>query len=399
MALPLGKLTIIVGAGLVGSVLAKEGRVPSMSDFFSGAFKMVFKQLKKDDSTTSSSKPKYDSLMQQVNTLRQELELFASNRSITIVTGDRSGSGKYGVIVVVIVVGSGYVWWKATKKHLSSRIDRVDCKIDECADNTSATREEVSEVRCDVKLIGADVQSVHHVVRSLETKISRIEGRQGAAFRPALELPQAASLPPSISLEPSSPSTSNGDHKRRASFVPSSSSQNTSVSASGLKELHEISDGVGISSLKTPDASNGIHASEETKDDNSGSGVFGRRFAGMSFLSRSRSVIPTFNEHSKISRHFFPNHDIDIFIFVKFPDPATKLFQIPAVKMEAVRSHRTSLASADDAVSTIQIYRSPLVTEVRLEDFELHAIHRIRCYASLVVSTCVCFVVQYIGFT
>lgn len=33
--------------------------------------------------------------------------------------------------------------FQATKRHLSSRIDRVDCKIDECVDNSTATKEEV----------------------------------------------------------------------------------------------------------------------------------------------------------------------------------------------------------------------------------------------------------------
>ncbi|KAL8487423.1 hypothetical protein ACS0TY_023918 [Phlomoides rotata] len=302
MALSLGKLTLIVGAGLVGSVLAKEGRASSFSDFFSGAFKITLKQLKQDDKTTSSSKPRNDSLMQQVNSLREELQLLASNRSVTIVTG-RSASGKYGVVVIVVVVGYGYLWWKgwklpdmmfatrrglndacasvakqlegvyssvsATKKHLSSRIDRIDCKIDECADNTSATKEEVSELRGDVKLIGTDVQSVHHVVRSLETKISRIEGKQNeinsgvgnllsfvdnlgnsrspeqiegsasSSSRPALEMPKvspsrAMSLPSSTSPEPPSPSTANGSRKKQAVFPPLTSSQ-SDVSASGLK--------------------------------------------------------------------------------------------------------------------------------------------------------------------
>ncbi|KAG8365861.1 hypothetical protein BUALT_Bualt17G0015900 [Buddleja alternifolia] len=303
MALPLGKLTLIVGAGLVGSVLAaKEGRVSTVSDFFSGAFKIVFKQLKQDDSTVSSSKPKNDSLLQQVNSLRQELQLLASNRSVTIVTGDRSGSGKYGVVVIVVVVGYGYIWWKATKKHLSSRIDRVDCKIDECADNTSATKDEVSELRGDVKLIGADVQSVHHVVRSLETKISRIEGRQGAASsssRPALELPQVSpsrtvSLPVNPSLEPPSPSTGNGSQKKQAVFAPSNSSRN--VSASGLKELHGISEDVGVSSLISPQDSNGINVSEETNSDNSSTVFFGRKLSGFgaSFLRRNHSAMQSF---------------------------------------------------------------------------------------------------------
>ncbi|KAL6557103.1 hypothetical protein OROMI_017453 [Orobanche minor] len=367
MALPLGKLTLLVGAGLVGTVLAKEGRVSNVSDFFSGAFKIVFKQLRKDDSAASSPKPRNDSLVQEVNTLRQMLQSLAQERSVTIVTGDRSASGKYGMVVIVVVVGYGYVWWKGwrlsdmmfatrhglndacasvakqlenvyssistTRKHLSSRIDRVDCKIDECTDNTVATREEVSELRVDVKLIGSDVQSVHHVVRSLETKICRIEGRQvvftnemtsgvgklvnfvknfensrstdqieGAASSsgmPALELPQvspsrAVSLPVSALLEQPSPSSNNGNGSRNKQpvFPPSNFSQSKGY-ASGLKELHGISEDVGISSPSSPQDPN---TSEETKADSSSAGVLGRTFSGISasLLTRGRSAMQSF---------------------------------------------------------------------------------------------------------
>ncbi|XP_057486951.1 uncharacterized protein LOC130773034 [Actinidia eriantha] len=55
----------------------------------------------------------------------------------------------------------------ATKKLLSSRIDRVDCSLDECAELTAATREEVSELRGEMKGVGVDVQSVHHAVPTL----------------------------------------------------------------------------------------------------------------------------------------------------------------------------------------------------------------------------------------
>lgn len=352
MALPLGKLTFIVGVGLVGSVLAKEGRLSNVSDFFSGAFKIVYKQLKQDDSTTSRPKPRNDSLMQQVSSLREELQLLASNRSVTIVTGDRSASGKYGVVVIVVVVGYGYIWWKGwklsdmmfatrrglndacssvakqletvyssisvTKRHLSSRIDGVDCKLDECADNTVATRGEVSELRGDVKEIGSDVQSVHHVVRSLETKISRIEDRQNqlnsgvgslvgfaqnlessrsmeqiegapsSSSRPALEFLKvsplrAVSLPIKALGEPPSPSTANGSLKKQAVFLPSNS-------ASGLKELYGSSDDVGVSDSSSPMGSNGIRASEEINIDSSTGGLFGR-FSGL--LARSRSAVPS----------------------------------------------------------------------------------------------------------
>ncbi|CAA0826611.1 Protein of unknown function (DUF1664 [Striga hermonthica] len=375
MALALGKLTIIVGAGLVGTVLAKEGRISNVSDFFSGALKIAFKQLKQDDSAASSSKPRNDLLVQQVNSIRQELQLLASNRSVTIVTGDRSGSGKYGVLVIVVVVGYGYTWWKGwrlsdmmfatrrglndacssvakqlenvyssisasffvTRKHLSSRIDHVDGKIDECADNTAATKEEVSELRGDVKLIGSDVQSVHYVVRSLETKISRIEGRQNemnfgvgklvtfvrnlensrsteqiegtasSSVRPALELPQvsplrAVSLPPDVLFESPSPSNkASGSSRNKQAVLSPSNSSKGKVSASGLKELGGISEDGGISSLNgqllSPNVS---HASEETKTDtkpdNSSTGVIGRTFSGISasFLTRSCSAMQSF---------------------------------------------------------------------------------------------------------
>ncbi|KAG6422425.1 hypothetical protein SASPL_118997 [Salvia splendens] len=324
MALPLGKLSLIVGAGLVGSVLAKEGRISNVSDFFSGAFKIVFKQLKQDVPATSQPKPRNDSLMQQVNSLREELQLLASNRSVTIVTGERSASGKYGMVIITIVAGYGYIWWKGwkisdmmfatrrglndacssvakqletvyssvsvTKKHLSSRIDRVDCKIDEVADHTTATKDEISDLRGNVKSIDSKFQNVHHVVRSLETKISRIEVRQGASSssRPALELPKVSpsrsvSMPIKALGEPPSPSTANGSFKKQVTF-PSP--------ASGLKELYGTSDDVGVSGSSSPLGSNGTRASEETNTDNATSGLFGR-FSGFSLLTRSRSTVPT----------------------------------------------------------------------------------------------------------
>ncbi|XP_057493924.1 uncharacterized protein LOC130779337 [Actinidia eriantha] len=357
MALPLGKLTIIVGAGIVGSVLAKEGHIPSVSDLFSGAFKIALKQIRHDDTTPSRARPRNDSLLAQVNSLRQELQLLSSNGSVAVVTSSSSGSSRYGIIVVVIVVGYGYVWWKgwklpdmmfatrrslsdacstvakqlenvyssiaATKKHLSSRIDRVDCNLDECAEITAATRKEVSELRGEMKTIGVDVQSVHHAVQTLETKINRIEGKQdltnegvrrlvdytwtwslgnsgtteriqeapSSSSTPAIEMlhmtpsSKIGSLPQILSVELPSPSASNGSHKRPL--------QNA-FSASGLKELHEISD--DVEALSSPSASNGVQVTEDANSGNPGSCVFGCKFSGISasFLTRTRSAVQSF---------------------------------------------------------------------------------------------------------
>jgi hypothetical protein len=52
--------------GLVGSVLAKEGSLPDVSSFVSGALKMVFRQLKQEEPAKSASKPRNDTLMAQV---------------------------------------------------------------------------------------------------------------------------------------------------------------------------------------------------------------------------------------------------------------------------------------------------------------------------------------------
>ncbi|KAL7171808.1 hypothetical protein ACSBR2_036465 [Camellia fascicularis] len=341
MALPLGKLTILIGAGIVGSVLAKEGRFSTVSDFCSGAFKIVLKQIRHDDSTPSSPKPRNDSLMSQVNSLRQELQLLASNRPITIVTSSGSGSSKYGIIVIVIVVASGYVWWKgwklpdmmfatkrslsdacntiakqlenvyssiaATKRHLSSKIDRVDRTLEESAELTAATREEVSELRGEIQVIGVDVQSVHHVVRTLDltnegvrrlvdyTRNLEIQAAPSSSSRPALEMPQilpparvnflsspcyTGSLPPIPPVEP--PSPSNG-------------SRNTSPSNGSRKELQGISE--IVEALSSPGISNGLNVTEDTNNNGIlNSGLFGRRISGISasFLTRTRSAVQSF---------------------------------------------------------------------------------------------------------
>ncbi|KAK3223687.1 hypothetical protein Dsin_010712 [Dipteronia sinensis] len=223
MALPLGKLTLLVGAGIVGSVLAaKEGGLSTVSDFVSGAFKIVFKQIKQDDSSKSVSKPRNDTLLAQVNSLRQELQILTSNRPITIVTGTGSGTRKYGMIIVVVVVGYGYVWWKgwklpdmmfATKRslsdacnnvakqledvyssistaqrQLSSKITSVDRDVNKIVEISQATKEEVTLLRGRSRLIGEEFESVRDVVQTLESKLTQIEGKQDTTTQGVMKL-------------------------------------------------------------------------------------------------------------------------------------------------------------------------------------------------------------------
>ncbi|KAK8516741.1 hypothetical protein V6N13_080842 [Hibiscus sabdariffa] len=347
MALPLGKLTILVGAGIVGSILAKGG-MSSVSDFVSGAFKLAYRQLKNDDSTSSVKKPHNDYLVAQVNSLRQELQILASNRPITIVTGRGTGTSKYSVIIVVVVVGYGYVWWKGwrlpdmmfatrrslsdardaiakqlesvyssisvTRRHLSSRIEGVDNRLDEIADITATTQEEVSLIQDKSKMLNTNVQSVRHVVQTLESKIKRIEGKQdmtnegvnwlcdyaqtveqnkptdriqaspASSSRPALEAPikapsRSESLPPIVPVESPPPSfDSNGTPKVKKS-------PRNAISGFGLKEVGESS---------SLDVSNGNRTPEDNTNVSSSSGFFGTMFSGRTgsfpFLARTRSA-------------------------------------------------------------------------------------------------------------
>ncbi|KAF3431021.1 hypothetical protein FNV43_RR25751 [Rhamnella rubrinervis] len=381
MALPLGKLTILVGAGIIGSVLAKEG---GMSDFVSGAFKLAWRQLKRDDSSPSVNKPRNDSLMAQVNNLRQELQILASNRSITIVNSSRTASGatKYGTIIVVIVVGYGYIWWKGwklpdmmfatrrslsdacnsigkqlenvTKQRLSSQIDGLDHSLDECLENTIRTQQEVSELLGKTDSIGVDVKSVHDAVQSLETKIYSIEEKQNfttgglmklcdyasriensrtskqiqtgpSSSRPALDLTPSSpsrtgSLPPSIS-EPLSPPVSSGSHQ----------------DASGISEAIETPTG--------REAANGISTLEDSRN-------------------RAREIGNRASESDSLV-------SLGSFLIAR-----CTLRTQGGTKMETVRSQRKS--AQNDVVSTLPLYRSAPVLEVRLEDFELFAIDRLR---------------------
>ncbi|KAE9604957.1 hypothetical protein Lal_00036825 [Lupinus albus] len=214
MALSLGKLTILLGAGIVGSVIAKEGRLPDISTIVSGAYKVFLKPPKSSDSARAVKKPHNDALLAQVDSLRQELQLLYRDRSITIVNTTGSGPRKYVIVIVIVAVGYGYIWWKGwklpdlmfatrrglsdactsvgnqlgklyesvedAKKKLSARMNRLDSSLDECAALSEHTRKDVSIIQQEADTINGDFKSVCVAVHVLESKIKEIEGKQVA---------------------------------------------------------------------------------------------------------------------------------------------------------------------------------------------------------------------------
>lgn len=359
---------IVVGAGIAGSVLANERQFSKVSDFFSGAFKVVRKHLKEDESQSKEASND-NSLMAQVNSLRQELKMLASSRSITVVTGSsQSGATTYAVPVIVIgVAGYGYIWWKgwkisdmmfatrrslseacvsvgkqleqvstsiaAAKRHLSLRIDHVDNGLDQCAELNTATKNEVYEIRGDLKHIGFDVESVQRAVQGLEFKIGRIEGKQdltnqgvyhlcqfvhkleerkqpiqvSSSSKPALENSkavsnafsghQASSSSSPLAIEPAPPALGSSSSMKGSSSSPRSSEQRVPAtrSGSGLKEVQGISEAAEASS---PCIYEKTECQDELKGNSSKSNNSGWKFPGLNatFLQRSRSATYSFNK-------------------------------------------------------------------------------------------------------
>ncbi|KAK9188661.1 hypothetical protein WN944_020066 [Citrus x changshan-huyou] len=190
---------------ILTSVLAKEGRLSSVSDAVGGTLKIVSKLIKQDDPGPSDRKL-FNDLLAEVSSVQQELSHVP--RSVIIETSSGSGTGakKYGVIVVIVAVGYGYVWWKgwklpdmmfatrrslsdacnsvarqledAAQRQLSSKITSVDRDVNKIVEISQATQEEVTILRGRSKLIGDEFQSVRDIVQTLESKLIEIEGKQ-----------------------------------------------------------------------------------------------------------------------------------------------------------------------------------------------------------------------------
>ncbi|XP_020110763.1 uncharacterized protein LOC109725808 [Ananas comosus] len=362
----LGKLTLVIGAGIVGSILSDKASLSDITKIFSGASKIFSKHLRQEDgSNQSTSKPHTDSLLAQVDILRQELQRFAT-KEVTIITNTTTtGSGTYRITAVIIVgaVGYGYIRWKgwklsdmmfvtrrglsdactavgkqleqvsssiaAAKRHLSSRIDRVDCRLDECKEITIETKDQVTLMHGDLSNFHLEMESVHSVVQNLETKLYELESSQDyttegiyrlCKFANTLEqnrnaestqaLPSSASYP-AIESSRSSPVTRAGSLPPPALETPSplaSSSASvetpkvlrtmTAISASGLKVLQAsaIPPGFSRSNSVKPvvsEHSNGASSSTEQSNTNtstSSSNRFAWKLPGLNVLSRTRST-------------------------------------------------------------------------------------------------------------
>ncbi|KAM0930291.1 hypothetical protein ACQ4PT_001038 [Festuca glaucescens] len=238
----LGKIAIVIGSGIVGTLVTggDAGKLPDLRDVLSVSFKFMTKQDKKEGSSAAS--PHTDQLLSQVNYLREQLRVLSDQKEMPhiIINGrpgielvpfyvpaeaesSHAGAGAYGLTAIALgAIGYLYIRWKgwkiadlmfvtkrglsdacnmvgkqldqvsesvhASKKHLSGRIDRVDCNLDECHEIIEATGKEVTVIHGDLSAFQEEIQSVHLVVRTLETKLGRLAYTQDHTTRGIHEL-------------------------------------------------------------------------------------------------------------------------------------------------------------------------------------------------------------------
>ncbi|KAG0570875.1 hypothetical protein M758_6G186200 [Ceratodon purpureus] len=210
------KFVILVGAGLMGSVLIKNNK---LTDFVGDLSKVLSKHLK-DDGHKGDGGANDAALTLQVRRLTQELHnLASSSRTVTVVqTGSGSGTSITSFILPAAVVGGvsyAYMWWKgcsfsdvmyvtrkgmnnavagvgkqlehvsaalaSTRKHMNQRLDTVSSKLDDSVVITGLIRDQVEEVKGSVGRSIYEIENVNRKMEGLGLKIDEVQESQNFA--------------------------------------------------------------------------------------------------------------------------------------------------------------------------------------------------------------------------
>ncbi|WVZ65359.1 hypothetical protein U9M48_014736 [Paspalum notatum var. saurae] len=206
------KVLILVGAGMTGSILLRNGR---LSDVL-GELQEIMKGVNQG----AASGPYDIALIQaQIRNLAQEVRDLTLSRPITILSGKSDSGGSLSSYILpaaaVGAMGYCYMWWKglslsdvmyvtkrnmanavqnmskqleqvssalaATKRHLTQRLENLDGKMNEQVEVSKAIRNEVNDVKDDLSQIGFDIEAIQQMVAGLEGKIELLENKQDVA--------------------------------------------------------------------------------------------------------------------------------------------------------------------------------------------------------------------------
>ncbi|KAK6918793.1 protein of unknown function DUF1664 [Dillenia turbinata] len=204
------KVLILVGAGLTGSIILRNGK---LSDLI-----VQLQELIKGVDEIEIVPGKYDTVLlaSQIKQLAQEIRELTMSRPVTIFNGDSSSRGGLASFIMPAAalgaMGYCYMWWKglsfsdvmfvtkqnmanavatvskqlenvnealaSTKRHLSKRLESLDWKLDEQKEISNQIANEVSDVKSDLSQISFDINAIQEMITGLEGKIDHLESKQ-----------------------------------------------------------------------------------------------------------------------------------------------------------------------------------------------------------------------------
>uniref|UniRef100_M8B1N0 DUF1664 domain-containing protein n=1 Tax=Aegilops tauschii TaxID=37682 RepID=M8B1N0_AEGTA len=215
-------------------------KLPDLRDVLSFSFKFM-KQDKKEGSSNAS--PQNDLLLSQVNYLRDQLQALSREAQcpqIINVNGG-PGAGAYGLTFIAVgAIGYLYIRWKGwkisdmmfvTKRGLADACNVVGKQLDQVSESVHVT-----VIHGDLSAFQEEIQSVHHVVRTLETKLGRLAYTQVTASTPLPAIESSEGITRTASLPSGSEPVSPVAQSPRAD-PPKVLRSSTAISASGLSML------------------------------------------------------------------------------------------------------------------------------------------------------------------
>lgn len=203
------KVIILLGAGLTGSVILRNGRLSEVIADLQELVKGVNK-------VEVPSHYNAALLAAQVRQLAQEVRELTLSRPVAIFNGDSASNGNVASYLLpaaaVGAMGYCYMWWKglsfsdvmfvtkrnmanavasvskqleqvsaalaSTKKHLTQRLEGIDDKVEEQKETSKIILHEVNEVKSDLSQIGFDLEQIQQMISGLEGKLGLLEGKQ-----------------------------------------------------------------------------------------------------------------------------------------------------------------------------------------------------------------------------
>ncbi|XBJ08416.1 hypothetical protein VPH35_013735 [Triticum aestivum] len=173
----LTRVVMLVGAGVAGSVVLRNGRLSEI-------LTEIQEFLEKGEMGKGGGGGADHGINDALNEVRQlamQVRNLGSPRSITVLSGGSGQTGVSGLIVPAATVGAlgyGYMWWKAAKKHLTQRIEKLDDKLDQQKALSGQIKDDVTGARLKLENIGSEIKNIKELVWGLDEKMDSMEAKQ-----------------------------------------------------------------------------------------------------------------------------------------------------------------------------------------------------------------------------